>query len=64
MALPAGCPDDARPGSYRTCMNDILRALGRALVSLLHPRMLWLTAMPFIVSGLLWGAVIWFGWTS
>lgn len=28
-------------------MNDILRALGRALVSLLHPRMLWLTAMPF-----------------
>jgi hypothetical protein len=43
-------------------MNDILRALGRALVSLLHPRMLWLTAMPFIVSGLIWGAVIWFGW--
>ncbi|WP_254915886.1 EI24 domain-containing protein [Pandoraea sp. PE-S2T-3] len=43
-------------------MNDILRALGRALVSLLHPRMLWLTAMPFFVSGLIWGAVIWFGW--
>ncbi|WP_353192058.1 EI24 domain-containing protein [Pandoraea pnomenusa] len=43
-------------------MNDILRALGRALVSLLHPRMLWLTAMPFVVSGLIWGAVIWFGW--
>lgn len=43
-------------------MNEILRALGKALVSLLHPRMLWLTVMPFLVSGLAWGAILWFGW--
>lgn len=43
-------------------MNDILRAFGRALVSMLHPRMLWLTAMPFFLSGAVWGLVIWFGW--
>lgn len=43
-------------------MNDILRALGKALVSLLHPRMLWLTAMPFAVSSIVWGIALWFGW--
>ncbi len=36
-------------------MNDIARALGRALVSQLHPRMLWLAVWPFLVSLVLWG---------
>ena len=36
-------------------MNDIVRALGRALVSQLHPRMLWLAVWPFLVSLVLWG---------
>ncbi|TAL52318.1 EI24 domain-containing protein [Pandoraea sp.] len=43
-------------------MNELLRTFGKALVSLLHPRMLWLTAVPFLISGLLWGVVLWFGW--
>jgi len=36
-------------------MNDIARALGRALVSQFHPRMLWLAVWPFLVSLVLWG---------
>jgi hypothetical protein len=38
-------------------MNDIARALGRALVSQFHPRMLWLAVWPFLVALLLWGVV-------
>ncbi|MBY4867512.1 hypothetical protein DIE14_22995 [Burkholderia sp. Bp9017] len=45
-------------------MNDLLRSLVRALVSALHPRMLWLTLMPFVVSALLWGVVLWFSWQT
>lgn len=41
-------------------MNDLLRSFVRALASALHPRMLWLTLMPFVVSALLWGVVLWF----
>ena len=29
-------------------MNDLLRSFGRALTSVLHPRMLWLTLAPFL----------------
>ncbi len=36
-------------------MNDIARALGRALVSQFHPRMLWLAIWPFLVALVLWG---------
>jgi hypothetical protein len=45
-------------------MNDFLRAFGRAFASALHPRMLWLTFMPFLVATLGWGAVLWFTWAS
>ncbi|MCA7955056.1 EI24 domain-containing protein [Burkholderia seminalis] len=45
-------------------MNDLLRSFVRAIASALHPRMLWLTLMPFVVSALLWGAVLWFSWQT
>ncbi len=38
-------------------MNDIARALGRALVSQFHPRMLWLAVWPFLVALVLWGVL-------
>lgn len=38
-------------------MNDIARALGRALVSQFHPRMLWLAIWPFLVALVLWGVL-------
>ena len=38
-------------------MNDIARALGRALVSQFHPRMLWLAVWPFLAALVLWGIV-------
>ena len=40
-------------------MNDIARALGRAIVSQLHPRMLWLAVWPFLVALVVWGIVGW-----
>ncbi|AEA61444.1 EI24 domain-containing protein [Burkholderia gladioli] len=43
-------------------MTDLLRSFGRALASALHPRMLWLTFVPFIVAALGWGIVLWFAW--
>lgn len=43
-------------------MNELLRSLALALVGVFHPRMLWLTAMPFVLAALGWGAVLWFGW--
>jgi len=43
-------------------MNDILRSFGRALVSQLHPRMLMLTVVPFVLATVLWGGLIWWGW--
>jgi CysZ protein len=36
-------------------MNDITRALARALGTLLHPRMLWLMVWPVAVSLAIWG---------
>jgi hypothetical protein len=38
-------------------MNDIARALGRALISQFHPRMLWLAVWPFLVSLVSWGVI-------
>ncbi len=38
-------------------MNDIARALSRALVSQFHPRMLWLAIWPFLVALVLWGVL-------
>lgn len=43
-------------------MNEGLRAFGRAMASLLHPRMLWLTLLPFLLSCLFWGAVLYVSW--
>ncbi len=43
-------------------MNDILRSFGRALVSQLHPRMLLLTIVPFLLAAALWGGLLWWGW--
>lgn len=43
-------------------MNDLIRSFGRALLSQLHPRMLFLTVFPFIVAVVVWGAVLYFGW--
>ena len=43
-------------------MNDIFRSFGRALVSQLHPRMLLLTVLPFVLATLLWGGLLWWGW--
>ena len=38
-------------------MNDIARAMFRALVSQFHPRMLWLAIWPFLVALLFWGVL-------
>ncbi|RZT41862.1 EI24 domain-containing protein [Cupriavidus agavae] len=43
-------------------MNDLFRAFGRALVSQMHPRMLMLTVIPFVLATVLWGGLIWWGW--
>lgn len=40
-------------------MADVLRALGRALFSQLHPRMLWLAIWPFLLAVALWGGLGW-----
>ncbi|MGI4982316.1 MAG: EI24 domain-containing protein [Janthinobacterium lividum] len=43
-------------------MSGLLRSLARALAGMLHPRVWWLTAAPFIMSALLWGLLFWYGW--
>ncbi|WP_109482139.1 EI24 domain-containing protein [Paraburkholderia sp. C35] len=45
-------------------MNDLLRSFGRALSSVLHPRMLWLTFMPFAAATIVWGVGLWFSWQT
>jgi hypothetical protein len=45
-------------------MNDLLRSFVRALANVLHPRMLWLTLMPFAVATAVWGAILWFFWQT
>lgn len=40
-------------------MQAVVTALGRAVVSQLHVRMLLLTVLPFLLSIVLWGAVLW-----
>ena len=42
-------------------IQPVVRAFGRALWSQLHYRMLLLTLMPFILSLLLWGVLLWLG---
>ncbi len=43
-------------------MNDIFRSFARALVSQLHPRMLMLTVLPFVLATVVWGGLLWWGW--
>jgi hypothetical protein len=45
-------------------MSDLLRSFVRALANVFHPRMLWLTLMPFGVATVVWGAVLWFFWQT
>jgi hypothetical protein len=42
-------------------MRSVLIAFGRALLSQLHFRMLMLTVMPFLLSIVIWGVVLWLG---
>lgn len=42
-------------------MRPVLIALGRALVSQLHFRMLLLTVLPFLLSVAIWGVLLWLG---
>lgn len=42
-------------------MRSVLIAFGRALLSQLHFRMLMLTVMPFVLSIMIWGIVLWLG---
>lgn len=45
-------------------MNDILRALGAAFRSLLHPKMLALTVWPMMVALVLWVGLAWVYWDA
>jgi hypothetical protein len=42
-------------------MAAVLTAFGRALVSQLHYRMLLLTIVPFLLSVVIWGVILWLG---
>lgn len=42
-------------------MRQVLISFGRALLSQLHFRMLLLTVLPFVVSVVLWGVLLWLG---
>ena len=42
-------------------MALLITSFYRALLSQLHPRMLWVTVLPFIVAVALWGVALWFG---
>lgn len=43
-------------------MSDILKSFMRALVGQLHPRMLMLTVLPFVLATALWGGLLLWGW--
>lgn len=42
-------------------MRPVLVSFGRAVLSQLHYRMLLLTIIPFVLSVLVWGVILWFG---
>lgn len=42
-------------------MHPVLIAFGRAVLSQLHFRMLMLTVLPFVLSIVIWGVVLWLG---
>lgn len=43
-------------------MTDFLSSFGKAATGALHPRMLWLTFLPFAVAAAGWGPFFWFMW--
>ena len=45
-------------------MSHFLRSLMRALASLMHPRVLWMTLLPFLAAGGIWGVALWFSWST
>jgi uncharacterized protein involved in cysteine biosynthesis len=45
-------------------MNDVLRALGSAFASVLHPKMLTLTIWPMLVALLMWLGLAWLHWET
>ena len=45
-------------------MNDLFPSLGRAVLSQLHPRMLWMTLLPFLLASVVWGGILYFSWDS
>jgi uncharacterized protein involved in cysteine biosynthesis len=44
-------------------MNSVFEAVGKAIKSQLHPAMLGLLIMPWLVAGLVWGVALYFFWT-
>lgn len=51
-----------RDAIARTVMTRVFRAFGKALVSQLHPRMLALLLIPFVVAVVFWLLVAWMAW--
>lgn len=45
-------------------MNDLLRSFGRALASVFHPAMLFLTLVPFLIAAAVWGGVLYVFWQT
>jgi hypothetical protein len=43
-------------------MTDLFPSLGRAVLSQLHPRMLWMTVLPFLLASVVWGGLLYFTW--
>ncbi|RKP50309.1 EI24 domain-containing protein [Pararobbsia silviterrae] len=43
-------------------MTQLFDSFVRAVGAAFHPRMLWLTLVPFAVAALAWLAIFWFGW--
>lgn len=42
-------------------IQAVARSWGRAFVTQFHPRMLWLTCLPFLLAFILWAVALWFG---
>jgi hypothetical protein len=56
----AGPETDGRIRAEGALMRGVLNAYGRAVLSQLHGRMLILSAVPFLLSILVWGVVLYF----
>jgi hypothetical protein len=61
-AHPHPTPHASAPLS--TPVRWLVASFMRALAGMLHPRMLWLTVLPFVGAALLWGTALWFLWSA